>query len=618
MDAIEELEAYVLGLVPASQKGVLEELQLVEELPEGTAAPAFEDPAALEQFLRAAAEGLLEMAESAEGIDDDWAMCLSTIFHCICMLTLKHQDEELVTLLLQNVMPVLIRCWRAKIVPLKRDRGLEGAANWPKSLWAVITRLVGEGAGPEDTARSLMILSRALSMFLPYAKDTGVAYDQFRQIGFDLRREDGIAFLLLDGLEMDAPVARKETLRILRTIVTFSTVVADDPATIDAGRFEDEDSAVRIFCWQPAQKQAWIECWTNFFLLYDSIQQPQVHIIQPMLPLLQVFLQRGELAAPWLGMSWWQTLLTRAFRNDSTAVRRTVLESVLGLPEEAFPALRSAQGYVFGRLLELCDISAFYFPLDTTTLSSRFGEAVVSFYSRYLGAYPADLRAAAINEYVLAVCARVRAPNPAVYLLQALLVLPAQPALTEAALEAAQRFAGSTSTFHNLLNRRLVKWQLLRALVLLGDAAQIPYRAVSAAVEFLTAELEDFGLASRDYVDLAEWLDAAYGADSCEQSLRNEVERYFAEGGASMEEHEGWARRIASMAALSLRAEGAFARCCEPAYRHMQAISSRMDRPEFVVRALLLFIRLDEAVRKTTAGATGSRSCAMRGCSPVC
>lgn len=73
-----------------------------------------------------------------------------------------------------------------------------------------------------------------------------------------------------------------------------------------------------------------------------------------------------------------------------------------------------------------------------------------------------------------------------------------------------------------------------------------------------------------------------------------------------MEENEGRARRIAVMSALALSTPGSFVKCCGPAYSYMAAISEHIKDPLFVVGALLLYIRLDEAVRRATSQREGN------------
>ncbi len=58
------------------------------------------------------------------------------------------------------------------------------------------------------------------------------------------------------------------------------------------------------------------------------------------------------------------------------------------------------------------------------------------------------------------------------------------------------------------------------------------------------------------------------------------------------------------MNVLAMRTPGAFVRCCRPAYDYMASIAQHVNVPSFVVGALLLFIRLDEAVRRVSSSGT--------------
>lgn len=544
LESIGKLRALTLGLLSPSSKDLLQQNGLL--LADGIvdiSQMRLDEPERIEEFVQGFGA---ELADLPEDLSEKSLEEMSVSFYAVCMIVLRHPEEETVTLVLQNILPILLQLWKAQILG---ERDLSGAFNWPKMFWTLYMSMMESDAikfGAEETTRSLMLISRCLTIFLPYAKDTGVIYDQWKLINFDLRRQDGLTFLILDGLESDSQLARKEALRILKSLVAFSTIMADDPASIDPGSFVDEDSSSRIFCWRPEHKKAWIDAWSNFVLLYESLQQPQVHIVSPMLPLLDTFLKRRSLSDPWLGLSWWEVLMAVGFKNDSIGVRRVALEGVLKLGEETFPALHTAQGFIFGQLLRLCDTTAFYYPIDTTRFVSRFGELVVRFYSRFLASIPSKEdfaamkeqpqfahRTDALNAYVTSICETVKGPSPSVYLLLALFELAPQPALTEATLEACQRFASSTSTFNNTATRRLVKAQMLRAMVRLGDPTAISYRAASQAVEFFSAEQESFAIGTAEYTELVDWLAASYGTDMCIQSLKNEIERYFSSFGSS-------------------------------------------------------------------------------------
>lgn len=544
-ESIGKLRALTLGLLSPSSKELLEQngLLISGDLPD-ISQLRLDEAEGLEEFVKGFAD---ELADLPEDLTDECLEEASSVFYALCMIVLRHPEEETVTLVLQNILPILLQLWKAQILGVK---DLTSVFNWPREFWRLYMSMVESEAiafGPEETTRSLMLISRCLTIFLPYAKDSGVLYDQWRLINFDLRRQDGLTFLLLDGLESETQLARKESLRILKSLVAFSTVMADDPAAIKAGEYVDEDSSARIFCWHPEHKKAWVDAWNNFVLLYESLQQPQVHIVAPMLPLLDTFLRRRALDEPWLGLSWWEVLMAVGFKNDSVAVRRVVLEGVLRLGEETFPALHTAQSFVFGQLLKHCDTTSFYYPIDTTRFVSRFGELVVGFYSRFLASIPSREeveamreeerpqyahRTDALNTYVSRICDTVKGPSPSVYLLLALFELAPQPILTEASMEACQRFASSTSTFNNPATRRLVKAQMLRAMVRLGDPAAISYRAASQAIEFFSAEQERLAIGTPEYTELVDWLAASYGRDMCLQSLKNEIERYFSQFGS--------------------------------------------------------------------------------------
>jgi hypothetical protein len=143
---------------------------------------------------------------------------------------------------------------------------------------------------------------------------------------------------------------------------------------------------------------------------------------------------------------------------------------------------------------------------------------------------------------------------------------------------------------------------MLQILISLGDPKDLPYKATATFLDFILPEL-DLTVSSTQFTQLTDWLENVYGQALLEQSLANEVERYFRED-VSLDERQARASRIATMAMLAMKFPGSFSRCCIPVYSFMARLGEMRETASFVVSAVLLFIRLDQAVRKITSNAT--------------
>lgn len=609
MGALKDLAKFIWALIPEAHLKTLENLNLALEWPKRSGkASAVEaetiDEAQIQEY-SSMLFGLLE-----ESVDDHKSRQLSVIFYSLSLLAVQYEAsqegdsmDKLVLRLLQKLMPPLLKIWNAKLVT---GDVIEDWQNWPACQWELLLGLSKQGLGANGISRCTWLLFTSINIYLPLLDESRVDYGQLRKLHFDLRREDDISILLLDALDSDNALTRKQALFILKKIVAFSTRAVDEVNSASLSAY-NEDSSERLFCWDPAKKGEWIEVWGRFFLIYETCQEPQVHILNPMLPMIRKFLEgpiERSLEEPWLGTAWWETLTRRAFKNDSVSVRKVMCEAILSLPVDELPRLKRSLDFLMGPLLQMCDVSSFYLPIDTSRLVSQFGELVVSFYARFLSDFDDDVeQAKAIRLYIERLTSVIKGPTPVIYLLQALLEMTNPvPALNEASLELLRKYGGSRSTFHNPKSRKLAKFQMLQILINLGDPKDLPYKAVATFLDFILPEL-DLTVSSAQFIQLTDWLEQVYGQALLEQSLANEVERYFRED-VSLDERQARASRIATMAMLAMKFPGSFSRCCIPVYSFMARLGEMRESASFVVSAVLLFIRLDQAVRKITSNAT--------------
>ena len=123
--------------------------------------------------------------------------------------------------------------------------------------------------------------------------------------------------------------------------------------------------------------KSWSDMWNSFFILYDTFQEPQSHLLEPLLPMLPQLLTL-------MGLGWWECVMRRAFENTSVAVRKKLLEHLITVfPFSEFSELRDSETFVFGCMLELVDNSYLYSAIDFTRLVSPFGLLVTKFYGEF-------------------------------------------------------------------------------------------------------------------------------------------------------------------------------------------------------------------------------------------
>ena len=566
-----------------------------------------------------------------------------TLLHSVFYLTAIAivESETVEASLHQQLLPALVRVWLGMIRTVSSWFYLANRAtyDWPRNLWTIVTEYFGTEE-PLLMSRSLMLLAVTIRIYFPLSNEmeTGdhlagkeiylnlkfVEVDEsvFGVVGFDLRREADLPLLILDALDMEESVAgadwgRKYGLFICKSIFRFSSCrIETDPYTFQTGVEDfDEDDSRRLFIWPSEQRSAWMGVWTNFFLLWETMQEPQLHLVQPMLPLLQTFLQPYRPDEPWLGLAWWESILRRAFANDSVAVRKAVLEALLDLPVERLVRLRRAVDFLFGPMMRLLDNSHLYANIDVNLMVSQFGERMARFYARLIDSFEdLEARKTCLSFYLGQVAKTIKSPTPAIFLVQAMVQVEAFPAFGDEQLSVIGGLADNHTLFHNPRARSLVRWQLLQVLLRFANGSAISYQVLASTLDRLLEGNGELTLGSELFRSIQDWLFVTFNANYIASNLETEISRYFyLYTSNSFDETQQIAKRISTMAIFALNDSDAhrsnvsasstnMQTCLKAAYANMAKMIDSGSSSSFIVSSVMLFRRLDEAVRRVTGG----------------
>ena len=241
-------------------------------------------------------------------------------------------------------------------------------------------------------------LARLMDIFLP--KDIA----SFEALSFDLRRDDpSVLEAILQGglVNRRDPLASKNAFYILNRLVSFSKM---------AGGGE-----VHLF-------GSSLTAWEQFIVCYAAVQESQVHLVQPLLPVLRTILMSSSAGA----FGWWRVLICKGLGNDSIPIRRLILQTVLSLDAREVPALCCPDGLDFclDDLLRLgVDPNSSFF-VSPQPGSVDLGEGLTGFFSRLIEAYARISQGhgrAMVNELLAAVEETLRVPVGLIYVLKAFL-----------------------------------------------------------------------------------------------------------------------------------------------------------------------------------------------------
>ncbi|XP_063958767.1 probable methyltransferase TARBP1 [Lytechinus pictus] len=160
------------------------------------------------------------------------------------------------------------------------------------------------------------------------ANDTGL--DDGSQ-GLDLLQLELFWQLVQQGLIHTNPLTRKRCSYLMKRAVD---VAATSGRCLGQGSHEVTKQP--LFSWDPAQKEKLLRLWFEFFLIYETLDQVQIHVVTPAMPRLaqlkkSTYLSDENLGMPVLHSSWLCILYQRCFVHESKTVTRLGVTQFLNL-----------------------------------------------------------------------------------------------------------------------------------------------------------------------------------------------------------------------------------------------------------------------------------------------
>lgn len=145
----------------------------------------------------------------------------------------------------------------------------------------------------------------------------------------------------------------------------------------ELGTISGQTTWTRYFEWSSTKSQDYSDLWADWFLLYEIMHEPVLHLVTPVLPRFEMLLTNQKIS---LDASWWILLFYRGFQNDTTSVKKGILEYVFGIQNPTcLNALGVQRDFIFGALLKAIDVTNLYSVPTRGTLVSPFGEKLKAF-----------------------------------------------------------------------------------------------------------------------------------------------------------------------------------------------------------------------------------------------
>ncbi|XP_076463915.1 tRNA (guanosine(18)-2'-O)-methyltransferase TARBP1-like [Babylonia areolata] len=256
----------------------------------------------------------------------------------------ENQNEDLLKKVFSASLSVLSHLEEKKanrlisVVIIKLTQDQNGRKNtYLQEVW----KFIEEDSGKNETvsARSLQlylsILCSMANFFFPLTDEV---------VTLDVRQYSAFWELVQLGLYSDNPAIRKRSIYLLKRIVDTCEKSEVDFLPVESSS-DDPFAVVPHFWWSKQHQKDLSKVWEDIFLLLETLDEKQTHVIKPILPRMQTVLnatkvQRGS---PALHTSWVVTLLLRAFHHESVFIMRWAAETVLLMDFTAMPLLPQGQ-----------------------------------------------------------------------------------------------------------------------------------------------------------------------------------------------------------------------------------------------------------------------------------
>ncbi len=436
--------------------------------------------------------------------------------------------------------------------------------------------------------------ARLMDIFLPGD------VKKFEALSFDLRVDDPsiLEAIIQGGLVCRSdPLAAKNAFYLLNRIVSFSKISSND----------------QLF-------GVPLRVWEQFVICYATVQESQVHLLLPLLPVLKSILVKQELP-----MAWWRVLFVKGLGNDSIPCRRVLLHAVLSVDARECAALCCPDGLDFclDDLLRWGVDPNSGFLVTPQVLTSDddrvvdLGEMVAVFFANLIEAYsrmsPGHGRAI-VKELLAAIEEILRVPVGLIFVLKAFKQTSTSfPALDNTSLDSLARLAVLPS-LHNQRARLLVKWQLCELLMAFADASAISFDQLCGTLNELVLEsiqLRTLGEDSENFAKLATWMNSCFGAEYLREGVLIAFQQFFApppplssplDDVRALKEK---AQILATMCVFSLGSpDGRFVSFSRVIFEQLALVSMMTEEGDGTgaIPAFVMFLALNESVQAVLKG----------------
>ncbi|KAG0167145.1 Tar (HIV-1) RNA binding protein 1 [Apophysomyces sp. BC1034] len=414
----------------------------------------------------------------------------------IAVAMLPCTDGTLRSKLTNELIPNLFR-WQQRDLRIHQgdDVFLEKRRAWCQILWKRTLQIFGLPATNLLRSETYGLIAKFFDFY--FGLDQQCNTILVPTIHLDLRYDEDFFKILQSGLRSHDGLARKYASYILKRVIDLTNKYPDTIST--------EQKWTPYFNWSTENSQACLDLWDDWFLLYDTMHEAVVHLVEPVLPRFELLLSD----AARMEASWWILLFYRGFQNETASVKKAILEYIFGIQNsKCLNLLGNQNDFIFGTLFKTLDVTALYSVPTQGTLVSPFGEHLKAFVTHLVCALEQQQEKIKFLRQLIHHLTHVIGSHVFIlYLMESLTEMESIPAWGTDELKSLRYLVDRHRNFH-YSNPKLKMYLRKLSIVALVKLLDVPALSFSDVAKTVSSLITDYPISSdsEEYLSVQSWL----------------------------------------------------------------------------------------------------------------
>ncbi|KAI9275765.1 hypothetical protein BDA99DRAFT_195528 [Phascolomyces articulosus] len=456
---------------------------------------------------------VLELANDKEELKHEETYGWMDVIMAIAVAMLPCTDAPIRTKLTNELIPNVYR-WQQQ--QSYESVSLEKRKHWAEMLWKRTRQIF-------DLPATNLLRSETYGLIARFFELYFVVDDQYEPVIYlDLRYDENFFKIVQSGLRSNDSLYRKYSSYILKRIIDFTSKYYDSTT-------QQQKPWTKYFEWSSEKSELYATQWADWFLLYEIVHETVIHLVEPVLPRLEILLNNTDTN---MDASWWILLFYRGFQNDMSSVKKGILEYIFGLQNpRSLNLLASQSDFIFGTLLKSIDIISMYSVPTQGTLVSPFGEKLKDFMHRLVQSIETEEQKATFLSHLLHHIAHVvNGYVPILYIMEGIVDIDGLSAWGSDELRTMRYLVDRHRNFHVAKTRLYLRKLGVQAVIKFASPKLLSFSDVAKTISSLINE-NPMNANSEAYKSLRTWLEQDIAKDknieNLVTSLKERVEAYI-------------------------------------------------------------------------------------------